>query len=170
MAHRAARPVTAGLSQLAQLDRRERARIVRQLCRHYPTFRTLLRQVSIARGATFASSLLLVLAVVFLVEGVSVAVVAGMVFVALGGFGYATVTLADSRFDLLLAVLGAHRTDELHAQLVTDRIYGPEQVSEGEHVPISGEEPVDAAAGHTGKEKRGRDATRQLSEEINAAR
>ncbi|MCI2419188.1 hypothetical protein MOQ72_17215 [Saccharopolyspora sp. K220] len=124
MANRAAKPVTAGLSRLAQLDRRERAEIIRQLCHQYPAFRSLLRQVTIARATAFASGLVLAIAVMVLVEGASVWWVSGLVFTGLAGFGYVAVALTDSRFDLLLAVLGAHRTDELHGRLVTEQVYG----------------------------------------------
>ncbi|GAA2779937.1 hypothetical protein [Saccharopolyspora taberi] len=124
MADRAAKPVTAGLSQVAQMDRRERARIVRQLCQQYPAFRSLLTQVTVARGIAFGSGLALAVAVMFLVQGVSVWWVATLVLGGLVGFGYVAVVLTDSRFDLLLAIIGAHRTDELHGRLVTEQIYG----------------------------------------------
>ncbi|WP_010306030.1 hypothetical protein [Saccharopolyspora spinosa] len=124
MANRAAKPVTAGLSRLAQIDRHERARIIQQLCHQYPAFRSMLKQVTIARGMAFASGLMLALAVMFLVQGASVWWVSGLVFAGLAGFCYVVVALTDSRFDLLLAVLGAHRTDELHGRLVTEQIYG----------------------------------------------
>ncbi|MEU6269290.1 hypothetical protein [Saccharopolyspora shandongensis] len=130
MANRAAKPVTAGLSRLAQLDRHERARIIRQLCHQYPAFRSMLRQVTIARGIAFASGLLLALAVMFLAQGASVWWVSGLVFTGLAGFCYVAVTLTDSRFDLLLAVLGAHRTDELHGRLVTEQVYGDDPPSD----------------------------------------
>ncbi|GAB3275716.1 hypothetical protein [Parasphingorhabdus pacifica] len=123
-------PVAAGLSQVAQMDRGQRARIVRQVCDEYPGFRGLLKQVSVARGVAFASGLALAVAVILLVQAASVWWVAALVFTGLGGFGYVTVVLTDSRFDLLLAVLGAHRTDELHGRLVTDQIYGEEPVAE----------------------------------------
>ena len=84
----------------------------------------MLRQVTIARGVAFGSGLALAVAVMSLVNGGSVWWVAGLVFTGLGGFCYVAVALTDSRFDLLLAVLGAHRTDELHGRLVTDQIYG----------------------------------------------
>jgi hypothetical protein len=137
MANRAAKPVTAGLSRLAQLDRRERARIIRQLCHQYPAFRSLLRQVSIARGVAFASGLVLALAVMFLAHGASVWWVSGLVFTGLVGFGYVAVALTDSRFDLLLAVLGAHRTDELHGRLVTEQIYGDDPPADPLERPTS---------------------------------
>lgn len=130
MAIRAGRPVTAGLSQVAQMDRRERARIVRQLCQQHPAFRSLIKQVTIARGVAFASGLALAVAVMMLVNGASVWWVSALVFVGLTGFCYVAVVLTDSRFDLLLAVLGAHRTDELHSRLVTDQIYGDDPVAE----------------------------------------
>ncbi|MEV0704386.1 hypothetical protein AB0I53_41620 [Saccharopolyspora sp. NPDC050389] len=130
MANRAAKPVTAGLSRLAQLDRQERARIIRQLCHQYPAFRSMLKQVTIARGVAFASGLLLAVAVMFLVQGASVWWVSGCVFTGLAGFCYVAVALTDSRFDLLLAVLGAHRTDELHGRLVTEQVYGDDPPSD----------------------------------------
>ncbi|QUH04485.1 hypothetical protein HUO13_30230 [Saccharopolyspora erythraea] len=135
MADRAAKPVTAGLSQVAQMDRRERARIVRQLCQQYPAFRSLLTQVTVARGVAFTSGLALALAVMFLAQGVSVWWVATLVLGGLVGFGYVAVVLTDSRFDLLLAVLGAHRTDELHGRLVTDQIYGEEKPESQQSTP-----------------------------------
>jgi hypothetical protein len=137
MAIRAGKPVTAGLDQVAQMDRRERARVVSQLCEQYPAFRSLLTQVSMARGVAFASGLALAVAVIMLVHGASVWGVSALVFVGLAGFGYVAVVLTDSRFDLLLAVLGAHRTDELHGRLVTDQIYGAD--------PATSESDDDAA-------------------------
>jgi hypothetical protein len=130
MAIRAGKPVTAGLSQVAQMDRRERARIVRQLCEQYPAFRSLLTQVTRARGVAFGSGLALAVAVMLLVHGASVWWVSALVFGGLGGFGYVAVALTDSRFDLLLAVIGAHRTDELHGRLVTDQVYGDDPVAD----------------------------------------
>lgn len=50
MAMRAARSVTAGLSQVAQMSPGERARLVRELRHQYPAFRALLTQVTVARG------------------------------------------------------------------------------------------------------------------------
>ncbi len=133
MAVGASEPVTAGLSQVAQMDRRERARIVRQLCKQYPAFRTLLNRVAWARAVAFGSGLALAGAVMLLAQEASVWWVATLVFGGLAGFGYVAVALTDSRFDLLLAVLGAHRTDELHGRLVTEQIYGddPAESAEG---------------------------------------
>ena len=130
MAIRAGRPVTAGLSQVAQMDRRERARIVRQLCQQHPAFRALIVQVTRARAVAFGSGLSLAVAVMLLVNGAPVCWVSAFVFGGLAGFGYVAVALTDSRFDLLLAVLGAHRTDELHGRLVTDQIYGDDPAAE----------------------------------------
>ncbi len=124
MTIRAGEPVTAGLSRIAQMDRRERARLVRQLCHQYPAFRSLLTRVSIARGVAFGSGLALAVAVMLLVQGASVVWVSVLVFGGLVGFATVAVLLTDNRFDLLLAVLGAHRTDELHRNLVTHAIYG----------------------------------------------
>ncbi|MGI8307764.1 hypothetical protein [Saccharopolyspora sp. ASAGF58] len=137
MANRAAKPVTAGLSRLAQIDRHERARIIQQLCHQYPAFRSMLRQVTIARGVAFASGLMLALAVMFLVQGASVWWVSGLVFAGLAGFCYVAVALTDSRFDLLLAVLGAHHTDELHGRLVTEQIYGDDPPADPLERPAS---------------------------------
>ena len=78
MADRTTAPVTAGLSQLAQMDRRERARVTRQLCQQYPAFRSMLRQVSIARAVAFGAALALAVAVMSLVNGSSVWWVAGL--------------------------------------------------------------------------------------------
>lgn len=125
-------PVAAGLNQVAKMDRRERARIMRQVCQHYPAFLVLFKQVAVARGVAFASGLSLAVAVVLLVQSVSVWLVAGLVFAGLAGFGYVAVVLTDSRFDLLLAVLGAHRTDELHGRLVTEELYTDEPVHPSE--------------------------------------
>jgi hypothetical protein len=130
MANRAAKPVTAGLSRLAELDRRERARILRQLCEQYPAFRTLLKQVSVARAVAFGSGLVLAVAVMFLVHDAPVVLVSTLVFTGLAGFCYVAVALTDSRFDLLLAVLGAHRTDELHGRLVTEQVYGEDSAEQ----------------------------------------
>ena len=124
MAPRAAQPVTAGLHRLAELDRRERARIVRHLCASYPAFRSLLRTVTVARGVVFASSVVVLLAVLLLADGAALWVVIALVLTGLAGFAAATVVLTDNRFDLLLAVLGAHRTDELHRHLLAEQIYG----------------------------------------------
>ncbi|RRO16201.1 hypothetical protein EIL87_14215 [Saccharopolyspora rhizosphaerae] len=134
MAHRAAQPVTAGLSRLAQLDRHERARIVRQLRHEYPAFRSMFRQAVVARAAAFASALLLGTSVMALAQGVNMWVVAGLVFAGMGGFCYVAVTLTNSRFDLLMAVLGAHRTDELHSKLITEQVYG-EEIAQVERQP-----------------------------------
>lgn len=130
MAMRAGKPVTAGLSQVAQMPPGERARIVRELCQQYPAFRSLLTQVTVARAVAFASGLALAVAIMLLVQGASVWWVSALVFGGLAGFGYVAVVLTDNRFDLLLAVLGAHRTDELHGRLVTDALYGDESVAE----------------------------------------
>lgn len=126
MVIRAGRPVAAGLHQVAQLDRQERARIARQLCQQYPPFRALQKQVAMARVLAFGSGLALAAAIMLLVRDASVWFVSALVFGGFAGFGYVAVVLTDSRFDLLLAVLGAHRTDELHARVVTSQIYGDE--------------------------------------------
>jgi hypothetical protein len=124
MAIRAGEPVTAGLSQLAQMDRRERARILRQLCHQYPVFRTLLTLLTVTRAVAFGSGLALAVAIALLVQGAPVWWVSVLVLGGLVGFGYVAVVLTDSRFDMLLAVLGAHRTDELYEWLVTEKVYG----------------------------------------------
>ncbi|MDI2028494.1 hypothetical protein QFW96_07720 [Saccharopolyspora sp. TS4A08] len=126
MSFRAAQPVTAGLSRLAQLDRGERARLVRQLCHQYPVFRSMFRQALIARGVAFGSAVALGASVMTLAQGFDIWIVASLVFAGMGGFCYVAVTLTNSRFDLLMAVLGAHRTDELHSRLITEQIYGEE--------------------------------------------
>ncbi|MDR7300702.1 hypothetical protein [Haloactinomyces albus] len=126
MAMRAGRSVTAGLSQVAQMPPRERARLMRELRQQHPMFRSLLTQVTVARAVAFGSGLALAVAIILLVQGASVWWVAALVFGGLGGFGSVTVALTDSRFDLLLALLGAHRIDELHGRLVTEDIYGDE--------------------------------------------
>jgi len=90
----------------------------------------LLTQVAMARGIAFGSGLALAVSVMLLVHGASVWWVSALVFGGLGGFGYVAVVLTDSRFDLLLAVLGAHRTDELHGLLVTEQVYGEDPVQE----------------------------------------
>ncbi|MBQ6644821.1 MAG: hypothetical protein IJH84_27885 [Saccharopolyspora sp.] len=126
MAFHAGKPVTAGLSQVAQMDRKERSRLVRELSRQHPAFRSLLRQVALTRATAFASGLVLAVAVVLLVQEVSVVWVSVLVFGGLIGFAYVAVVLTDHRFDLLLAVLGAHRTDELHGVLLAEQLYGAE--------------------------------------------
>lgn len=131
MAFHAGRPVTAGLSRVAQMDRRERARLVRELSRQHPAFRSLLRQVTVSRGIAFGSGLALALAVVLLAQGVPVVPVSLLVFLGLVGFAYVATVLTDHCFDLLLAVLGAHRTDELHGLLMADSLYGAEDEEEG---------------------------------------
>lgn len=129
MAIHAGRPVTAGLSQVARMDRRERARLVRELSRQHPTFRSLWRQVMLSRGIAFTSVLALALAVILLVQSdVPARWVSALVLSGLAGFAYVSIVLTDHRFDLLLAVLGAHRTDELHGRLLTDELYGVEAV------------------------------------------
>ncbi|RCW39829.1 hypothetical protein DFQ14_11493 [Halopolyspora algeriensis] len=133
MAMRAGRSVTAGLSQVAQMPPGERARLVRELRQQYPAFRALLMQVTIARGVAFASGLALAVSVVLLVQGASVWWVSALVFGGLGGFCYVAVALTDNRFDLLIAVLGAHRIDELHGRLVTESLYGDERESTVTH-------------------------------------
>lgn len=134
MAFRAAQPVTAGLSRLAQLDRHERARIIRQLCQQHPVFRSMLRQAAIARVVAFASALALGASVITLAQALNMWITASLVFAGMGGFCYVAVSLTSSRFDLLMAVLGAHRTDELHSKLVTEQIYG-EEVAQAEPLP-----------------------------------
>jgi hypothetical protein len=136
MAKRAAQPVTAGLSRLAQLDRSEREELIGQLCRQYPAFRSMIKQVSIARGVAFASGLVLATSVVCLAQSASMWLVAALVFSGLAGFGWVAVALTDSRFDLLMAVLGAHRTDELHGRLLTEQIYGEELAQVDERSPV----------------------------------
>ena len=138
MAIRAGEPVAAGLNQVAQMDRRERAQLVRQLCRQHPAFRSLLTQVTVARGVAFGSGLALAVAVMLLAQGASVVWVSALVFGGLAGFGTVAVMLTDNRFDLLLAVLGAHRTDELHGRLVTHAIYGDDTPRA---VPVADDEP-----------------------------
>lgn len=127
MVIRAGKPVAAGLSQAAKMSQRERARIADQLGQQYPAFRALQSQVAMARRLAIGSGLALAAAVMLLVRDVSVWWVASLVLAGFAGFGYVTTVLTDSRFDLLLAVLGAHRTDELHARLLTDQVYGEEQ-------------------------------------------
>lgn len=136
MVIRSGEPVAAGLRQFAQMDRGERARVVRLVCARYPAFRSLLIRVRVARGVAFASCLDLAVAIVLVTGGAPAAWVSILVLGGMVGFGSATLVLADSRFDLLLAVLGAHRTDELHDHLVTEQLYG-----DG-----SPREPLDAVA------------------------
>jgi hypothetical protein len=117
-------PVVAGLRQFAQMDRGERARVVRLVCTRYPALRSLLVRVRVARGVAFASCLDLAVAIVLVTGGVPAVWVSILVLGGLVGFGSVTLVLTDSRFDLLLAVLGAHRTDELRERLVTEQLYG----------------------------------------------
>ncbi|GAB2666791.1 hypothetical protein GCM10027271_27770 [Saccharopolyspora gloriosae] len=145
MAIHAGRPVTAGLSQVARMDRRERARLVRELSRQHPTFRSLWRQVMLARGIAFTSVLALALAVILLVQAdVPTRWVSALVLGGLAGFAYVAIVLTDHRFDLLLAVLGAHRTDELHGRLLNDELYGAEAAEK--------EAPPSEPADHPGEE------------------
>ncbi len=123
---RAGKPVTAGLSRVARMEPRERARIVGELHSQYPVFRSLLRLVNLARTVGFGSALALAVAVVLLVQDASVWWVCVLVLTGMAGFGFATVVLTDNRFDLLMAILGAHRTDELHGQLVAEEVYEDE--------------------------------------------
>lgn len=147
MAIRTGKPVAAGLSQVAQMDRRERARIVRQLCQQHPAFRSLITQVTVARAVSFAAGLSLAVAVMLLVNQASAWWVSAFVFVGLAGFCYVAVVLTDSRFDLLLAVLGAHRTDELYGRLVTDELYGAEGGPHGHADPQRASEAGHAQPG-----------------------
>ncbi|WP_243792877.1 hypothetical protein [Saccharopolyspora gloriosae] len=154
MAIHAGRPVTAGLSQVARMDRRERARLVRELSRQHSTFRSLWRQVMLARGIAFTSVLALAVAVVLLVQAeVPTRWVAALVLGGLAGFAYVAIVLTDHRFDLLLAVLGAHRTDELNDRLLTDELYGTETAEKGH----AANEPGDAAAAKEAAGRRERD-------------
>lgn len=124
MVIRSGEPVAAGLSRIAQMDRGDRDRVVRLVWARYPTFRSLLIRVMVARGIAFASGLDLAVVIVLVTGGVSALWVSILVLCGLVGFGSATLVLTDSRFDVLLAVLGAHRTDELHDRLVTEQVYG----------------------------------------------
>lgn len=155
MAMRAGRPVTAGLSQVARMDPRERARTVRELCRNQPAFRSLLTRVSVARGVAFASGLVLALAIVLLVQGVPSGWVSLLVLVGLVGFASVAVVLTDSRFDLLLAVIGAHRTDELHDRLVVDEVYGDGTTTGQEQVVPTDKRPPHSKAGRAAPRDRG---------------
>ena len=79
----------------------------------------------LARAVAFTSVLALAVAVVLLVQDeVPARFVSVLVLGGLGGFAYVAIVLTDHRFDLLLAVLGAHRTDELHDRLLADELYG----------------------------------------------
>ncbi|MFR9731281.1 hypothetical protein ACL03H_18795 [Saccharopolyspora sp. MS10] len=132
MAIHAGGPVTAGLSQVARMSRRERARLVRDLAGQHSLFRALWRRLMLARAIAFTSVVLLAAAVVLVLqrevpaEWVSVLVLGG-----LGGFAHVAIVLSDHRFDLLLAVLGAHRTDELHDRLLGDELYGADHPEDG---------------------------------------
>ncbi len=149
MTMRADGPVAAGLSRVARMHPRERARTVRDLCSDQPAFRSLLTRVSVARGVAFASGLALAVAIVLLVQGAPTWWVAGLVLTGLAGFGSVVIVLTDSRFDLLLAVLGAHRTDELHDRLVTDELYGDA------HTRGAGPTPSHPPGGSTTARRRG---------------
>lgn len=117
MAIRPARPITAGLSQVARMDRRERTRVLRELRRQHGGLRRAYACVAVSRVLAFGAGLALALAVVVLAQGASVWWVVALIFVGLAGFLSVTVILTDNRFDLVLAVVGAHRTDELLEQL-----------------------------------------------------
>lgn len=94
------------------MERAERVRAARYLRRHYPLYRVLSKRVALARALGFAAGLTLAVSVVLLVQGAGLVWVAGLVLLGLFLFGYVVVRLTDSRFDLLLAVLGAHRVEE----------------------------------------------------------
>jgi hypothetical protein len=55
-----------------------------------------------------------------------------LMLLGLLGFGYVAVVLTDSRFDLLLAAIGAYRTDELYERLVTEQVYADEPVRDSQ--------------------------------------
>lgn len=94
------------------MEHAERVRAERYLRRHYPLYRALSTRVALARALGFAAGLALAVSVVLLVQGAGLLWVAGLVLLGLLLFGYVVVRLTDSRFDLLLAVLGAHRVEE----------------------------------------------------------
>lgn len=127
MAVHPGKPVNAALNQVAKMDAGERARLVRQLCEDHPLYASLLGRVGVARGVAFAAGLSLSVAILLLVQGASMLIVSGFVLAGLVAFGVVVVRLTDSRFDLLLAVLGAHRTDELHERLMDHEMYGEER-------------------------------------------
>ena len=116
MAVPAGSPVSAGLAQVAHMGRRERESAVRRLRRQNSAFDAMLLRVDRARVLAFASGLALVVAVVFLAGGESVWLTGALVLAGLSGFGTVSLRLADSRFDVLLAVLGEHRAGELRAE------------------------------------------------------
>lgn len=116
MAVPAGSPVSAGLAQVAHMGRRERESAVRRLRRENPAFDAMLTRVDRARLLAFASGLVLVVAVVLLADGEPVWLTGALVLTGLSGFGTVSARLADSRFDVLLAVLGEHRAGELRAE------------------------------------------------------
>ncbi|WP_211210180.1 hypothetical protein [Actinopolyspora halophila] len=108
------RAISASLDEIARMERAERVRAERYLRRHYPLYRALSTRVALARALGFAAGLALAVSVVLLVQGAGLLWVAGLVLLGLLLFGYVVVRLTDSRFDLLLAALGAHRVEERH--------------------------------------------------------
>ncbi|WP_033401898.1 hypothetical protein, partial [Actinopolyspora mortivallis] len=106
------RSIAADLEEVGRMDRAERARVLRDLRRNHPLYRTLSIRVALARATGFTSGLALAVAVVLLVQGAGLLWVSGFVLAGLFGFAYVVIRLTDSRFDLLLAVLGAqHRVE-----------------------------------------------------------
>ncbi|SDQ70125.1 hypothetical protein [Actinopolyspora saharensis] len=104
--------ISASLDEIARMERAERVRAERYLRRHYPLYRALSTRVALARALGFAAGLALAVSVVLLAQGAGLLWVAGLVLLGLLLFGYVVVRLTDSRFDLLLAALGAHRAEE----------------------------------------------------------
>jgi hypothetical protein len=137
MAVSASSAVSAGLAQVAHMGRRERERVLRRLRRQNPAFDQMLAQVDRCRVVAFASGLVLLLAVVFLAGGEPVWLAGAMVITGLSGFGTVSVRMTDSRFDLLLAVLGEHWAEQLRTEEVADQLVDEQQrfPCEGDGIP-----------------------------------
>ncbi|SFT95734.1 hypothetical protein SAMN04487904_115107 [Actinopolyspora lacussalsi subsp. righensis] len=103
--------LVTGLDRVARMEPGERTDAVRDLDRNCPMYRSLRKTVTVARIVAFASGLALCVAVLLLAQRSPIEWVAGFVFAGLFGFGWVVVRLTDSRFDLLLAVLGAYEAE-----------------------------------------------------------
>ena len=131
MAVPASSSVSAGLAQVARMGRRERESAVRQLRQQSPVFGRMLSQVDRCRVVAFASGLALLVAVVFLAGGEPVWLTGALVITGLSGFGSVSVRMTDSRFDVLLAVLGEHWAEQLGAEQLGTEQLGTEQLGSG---------------------------------------
>lgn len=129
MAVSAGSPVSVGLAQVAHMGCRERESAVRRLRRQNPAFDAMLLRVNRARVLAFASGVALVVALVLLAGGEPAWLTGALVLAGLSGFGTVSLRLTDSRFDVLLAVLGEHRAGELRAEQLRCERFGSEQAA-----------------------------------------